>query len=249
MGGGLGWRVFLRSLLVQASWSFASMQSAGFFLMTWPAVSRQGLSREQRAAAGLRHLRDFNTHPYLGGLVAAVVVREEQLGAPAEAVDALKRSLMCALGAVGDELFWATLRPLAAIAALPAAMVGAGWAPLVALAVYNAPHFAVRAWGIHVGLSRGRDVLGALARVPLPRALAVLGLAAAFGGGVVVGVGADNRSWGLVPGHGLISVVAAAAVFALLLFVQRGGSRQGVVLAVLSAAAVVGGSARVVLAP
>jgi mannose/fructose/N-acetylgalactosamine-specific phosphotransferase system component IID len=249
MGGRLGWRIFVRSLLVQASWSFAAMQSTGFYLMSWPAVSRRGLSREERAAAGLRHLRDFNTHPYFGGLVAAVVAREEQVGAPAETVDALKRSLMCALGAVGDEFFWATLRPFAAIAALPAAMAGVTWAPLIALAVYNVPHVAVRAWGIHAGLSRGRDVLGSLARVPLPRAVAALGLAAAFGGGVLIGAGADDRSWGLVPGHGLSSIAAAAAVFALLLLVQRGASRQGMLLGVLSAAAVVAGSALVVLAP
>lgn len=249
MGGRLGWRVFLRSLLVQASWSFTAMQSAGFFLMTWPAVSRRALEPAERAAAGLRHLRDFNTHPYFGGLVAAVVLREEQLGAPAEEVDALKRSLMCALGAVGDEFFWATLRPFAAIAALPAAIAGLTWAPLILLAIYNVPHLAIRGWGIHAGLARGRGVLERLQRLPLVRALPALGLASGFGAGVLIGSCADDRAWGLLPGHGPVSIAAAAGVFALLLLVQRGVARQGRLLAALSAAAALAGSARVVLAP
>lgn len=249
MDTALGWRIFLRSLLVQASWSFTGMQSAGFFLMTWPAVSRRGLPEPERRAAGLRHLRHFNTHPYFAGLVAAVVVREEEGGASADAVDGLKNSLMCALGSVGDEFFWATLRPLAAIAALPAALAGHWWAPLVLLAVYNVPHLGVRAWGVGAGLAQGRGIVGTLQGRPLARTLPALGFAIAFGVGLQLGAGAGDPAWGLLPGRGAVSVATAAAVFALLLFVQSRALGQGRLLAILSAAAAVAGAVRVAVAP
>jgi PTS system mannose-specific IID component len=250
MSGALGVRIFLRSLLVQASWSFSAMQGAGFFLMSWPALARRGAPPDQLCAGGLRHLRFYNSHPYFGGLVAAVVAREEGDGAPPETVDALKQALMCALGALGDEFFWATLRPLAAVAALPAAMAGRTWAPLILLVVFNVPHLAVRAWGVGTGLAQGRGVLEHLQRVPLARSVPALGVVMAFGTGLALGAGADSAAWGLLPGRGPVSVAVAAVAFGLLVLalVRRGAGSQGRLLSVLSALAVLAAAARVVIA-
>jgi PTS system mannose-specific IID component len=249
MASMLGASLFVRSLFVQSSWSFSGMQSPGFFFMTWPALARRRLSDAGRVAAGVRALGHFNTHPYFAGLVAAVVIREEERGAPAEAVDGLKQSLMCALGAVGDEFFWATLRPFAAVAALPAALAGRAWAPLILLAVYNVPHLAVRGWGIGAGLSRGRGVVELLQRRPLSRTLPALGFATVFVAGALLGGAACDRRWGLLPGDLPVSVAASAAVFALLLVILGRGQSQGRLLAGLAAAAAVAGAVRAVGAP
>jgi len=249
MAATLGWRIFLRSLLVQSSWNFSGMQNLGYFFMTWPALSRRGLSAPELREAGLRHLRQFNTHPYLAGLVAATVVRSEQYGQTEEGTEELKRSLMCALGAVGDEFFWATLRPFAAIVALPAAIAGFAWAPLILLAVFNVPHLTVRLWGIRVGLARGSGIVEMLQRRPFSRALPALGTATTALIGFLVGSGASDRFWGLIPGHGLLSAAAAAAVFALLLTLQFRGLGQGRLLAYLSAVTAVAGAVFVMRAP
>jgi len=249
MRGTLGLRILLRSLLVQASWNFEGLQNLGFFFMTWPALARRHLTAPDLARAGLRHLRNFNTHPYLAGLVAATVIRSEESGGSDEAVEGLKRSLMCALGAVGDEFFWATLRPFAAVVALPAALAGAVWAPLLMLAVYNVPHFSVRMWSVGAGLGEGRAIVELLQRQPLSRALPALGAATAVLTGYLVGASAFDRSWGLLPGHGLVSVGVAVSVFLLLLGVQSRGLGQGRLLSCLSALAALAGVVRVVNAP
>ena len=245
----LGWRIFLRGLLVQSSWNFVGMQNLGFFFMTWPALARRRLPAQELTRAGVRHLQNFNTHPYFAGLVAAAVIRNEESGGSDEAVEGLKRSLMCALGAVGDEFFWATLRPFAAVVALPAAFAGAIWAPLLMLAVYNIPHFSVRVWGIRAGLGRGGGVLEMLQRRPLSRALPALGAATAALSGFLVGAAASDRTWGLLPGHGLLSAGVPVAVFLLLLVIQSRGFGQGRLLACLSALSALAGIGLVVGAP
>jgi mannose/fructose/N-acetylgalactosamine-specific phosphotransferase system component IID len=196
----------------------------------------------------MRHLRNFNTHPYFAGLVAAAVIRSEESGGTEEEVEGLKSSLMCALGAVGDEFFWATLRPFAAVLALSAALSGAVWAPLLMIAVYNVPHFGVRVWGIVAGLGGG-GVLEMLQRRPLSHALPWLGAATAVLIGFLVGAAASDRTWGLLPGHGLVSVGVAVSLFMLLAALQSRGLGQGRLLACLSACAALAGVLRVVVAP
>ncbi len=242
-------RIFRRSLLVQSSWNFQGMQNLGFFFMVWPALVRRGLTAPELARAGLRHLQNFNTHPYFAGLVAAMVIRDEENGGTNEAVENLKHSLMCALGAVGDEFFWATLRPFAAVVALPLALAGSIWAPLLMLAVYNVPHVGIRAWGIKAGLRGGGGVVEMLQRRPLFRALPALGAAIAVLTGFLVGAAACDQSWGLLPGHGPASIGVAVSVFALLLASQSRGFGQGRLLGGLSALAVLAGIVRVVGAP
>jgi len=249
MATALGWRIFLRSLFVQSSWNFANMQNLGFLLMTWPALTARRQSPAEASQARMRHLRHFNTHPYFAGLVAATVIHEEERGGAESAVEGLKRSLMCALGAVGDEFFWATLRPFAAVAALPVALAGHGWAPVVLLAIYNVPHVVVRAWGVGAGLARGSGVVAMLQKRPLSRALPAVGAATTVLVGFLVAWTAGEARWGLLPGRGLVSVGVSAAVFLLLLAVQMRGLGQGRLLAGLSALAAVVGAVRVVGAP
>jgi mannose/fructose/N-acetylgalactosamine-specific phosphotransferase system component IID len=249
MAAKLGWRIFLRSLLVQSSWNFAGLQNLGFFFMTWPALTRRRLPAQELARSGARHLGNFNTHPYFAGLVAATVIRNEESGGSDEAVEGLKRSLMCALGAVGDEFFWATLRPFTAVVALPAALAGAVWAPLLLLVFYNVPHFSVRVWGIRAGLQGGGGVVEMLQRLPLSRVQPAIGAATATLVGFLVGAAALDRTWGLLPGHGLVSVGVAVSVFLLLFAIQIRGLGQGRLLACLSALAALAGVVLVVGAP
>jgi len=242
----LGWRIFLRSLLVQSSWNFAGLQNLGFFFMSCPALTRRRLTAAELERACARHLGNFNTHPYFAGLVAATVIRYEESGGADESVEGLKRSLMCALGAVGDEFFWATLRPFAAVVALPAALAGVVWAPLLMLAVYNVPHFSVRAWGIRAGFGEGSSVVEKLQRLPLSRVQPALGTATAVLIGFLVGVAAINPAWGLLPGRGLVSAGVSISVFLLLLAIQSWGFGQGRLLACLSALTAIAGSVLVV---
>jgi hypothetical protein len=75
-----------------------------------------------------------------------------------------------------------------------------------------------------------------------------LGAATALLVGLLVGASAFDRTWGLLPGNGLVSVGVAVSVFLLLLAIQSRGLGQGRLLACLSALAALAGSVRV-LAP
>lgn len=235
------WAIFLRGLLVQASWSFERMQGPGLFLMTWPVLRRRHAGDAAALArAAARNLRYFNTHPYFAGLVAATVLREEEAGTPAQADD-LARTLMSALGAVGDTFFWAHLRPLAGLVALPLALAGLWWAPLVLLAVFNVPHLGVRVWGVVAGMVRGRGILATLQRLPLTRAVPGLGVALAAATGLLAGFLAGRPDWALVPGSPAGSVAAAGALFALLVALfSRGLPLQRLLAGGVAAAAVAG---------
>jgi hypothetical protein len=76
-----------------------------------------------------------------------------------------------------------------------------------------------------------------------------LGTATAVLIGFFVGAAALDRTWGLLPGHGLVSVGLVVALFLLLLAIQSGGLGQGRVLAGLSALAALAGVVLVMVAP
>jgi mannose/fructose/N-acetylgalactosamine-specific phosphotransferase system component IID len=230
---------------VQSSWNYAGLQNLGFYFMTWPALARTTLPAPEVRRVALSRLRNFNTHPYFAGLVAAAVIRHERDGGSEESAEGLKRSLMSALGAIGDEFFWGVLRPLAALLALPAALAGALWAPLVMLAVFNIPHLWVRAWGISAALAGQGGVLAMLRRQPLTRSLPALGVATGLAAGFLLGALCVDSAWGLFPGHGFASAGVSAAAFLALLSLLKLGLAQGRLLALLCAAAALLGLAQV----
>jgi PTS system mannose-specific IID component len=244
-------RMFLRSLLVQASWNFQRMQSLGFFFTIFPALARlHRRGSPELAQASLRHLQLFNTHPYFAGLVAGTVAHEEGPGGGGpELAAAIKRSLMCALGGVGDEFFWAHLRPLAALLALPFALGGRAWAPLVLLAVYNLPHLGTRAWGIAAGLRRGRGVAAVLEARPFTRALPWAGTALALVSGAVVGGFAARGPLALLPARPGLSAAAGLLLFLGLVALLARGVRLERLFSGAAVLAVLAGALRLAVAP
>ncbi len=170
--------VFWRSFLVQAGWNFERMQNLGFAYMLEPALRKIWQDEGQRREALKRHLEFFNTHPYLSTLIAGAVLSEEEKAAAsgdvlhgAEASRAIKASLMAPLAALGDELFWATLRPFAALGAVAVAWMAPELGPLTAaltyLVLFNAPHWALRAGGLRHGHSEGADIVAYLREVDI----------------------------------------------------------------------------------
>jgi mannose/fructose/N-acetylgalactosamine-specific phosphotransferase system component IID len=181
------WSVGNRSLLVQTGWNFQRLQNLGYAWAIQPALARLYPDKEARVAALRRHLELFNTHPYMVTLVMGGSLRleEEAVGRGEDAgaqATALKHGLMAPLAAIGDTLFWATLRPLAAlVAALTAWM-----APdidllvpvLIYLTLYNLPHLALRYAGVYQGYVLGPRVADFLRRVDIQGLITALRLSA-----------------------------------------------------------------------
>ena len=153
---------FFRSFLIQSSWSFERMQSLGFFYSISPAIKAINENEEDLKEAYKRHLEFFNTNPYMAPAIIGAAIKLEEQGASSEEIKELKNGLMGAYGAVGDSLFWGSLRPLAAIIGVAVALKGSLWAPIVFLTIYNLPHIFMRCYGLFKGYKMGVGVIGAI---------------------------------------------------------------------------------------
>lgn len=160
-------RLFLRLLVLQASWNHQRMQNLGLLvcLMPWLRGRPRDLERDRLFCR--RYYEFFNTNPYLagyvvGGLLRLEQEREGQGGLPRGQAQVFRDSLARALASLGDQLFWLGLRPatllLAAVAALLAGDA-APW-PLAGLALATiAVQFAWRWRSLGRGYAAGYDIV------------------------------------------------------------------------------------------
>jgi len=160
-------RVFMRSLLIQASWSFERMQSLGFAYAVEPVLKKLYPDRAEYESRLKLHLDYFNTQPYLASFILGAVVRMEQDRAAGRKLESdvhdLKASLMSPLGALGDSFFWGSLKPFAVVTAVALVVAGSWWAPILFLAVYNIGHIALRAGSLMRGFKSGGDIIDLMA--------------------------------------------------------------------------------------
>lgn len=137
-----------------------------------------------------RHTEYFNTNPNAAPLVVGGVLRiedEGDAGAPAS-VSRFKQAAASALAAVGDVLFVGALKPLALTLACVSAIYNFFPGLLAVLLLYNAVVIASRYWGVSFGYARGWGVIESFSGHGVQRLLGIARGAAAFAGGVLVGV-------------------------------------------------------------
>lgn len=182
--------IFVRLLAIQGSWNYETMLGNGIAFCMEPALKRLPGGRGGAAyrAAMARQHRYFNAHPYLASVAVGALVRAELDFETPTRIERFRGALCGPLGSCGDRLVWAAWLPLCSLLALLAWALGAGPIAVVTffLVSYNAGHLAVRAWGLHVGLSRGLKVAGALGAPWLRQGPEWLGSAGAVVAGLVL---------------------------------------------------------------
>jgi mannose/fructose/N-acetylgalactosamine-specific phosphotransferase system component IID len=187
------WRMALRANLLQATWNYERQQGLGWAFCLRPALERLYPDAETRRARLAEHTAYFNTEPTLASFaLGAVAALEEQRAAggepDADAVGRVKNVLGSALAALGDRLFWFTLRPFAACLGVALAASGSRWGALVFWVCYNLLHLGLRGFGVERGYRAGPEVLGGSLRGRLEgvtRLLCITGTALV---GVVVAI-------------------------------------------------------------
>jgi mannose/fructose/N-acetylgalactosamine-specific phosphotransferase system component IID len=94
--------------------------------------------------ACVRHLEFFNTHPYFSGIFAGILIHWESKNH--ELVSKVKVSYGGPMAALGTQMFWSTLRPVAGMAAILVAFAGASPAAVavIFLAAYNVVSIPLR---------------------------------------------------------------------------------------------------------
>ena len=144
----------LRANLLQAAWNFERQQGIGWAFALAPALRRLYPDRAERLAKLAEHTAYFNTQPTLASLALGAAARAEEqqvaTGADPAAMARLKAALGSTLAAMGDRLFWFSLRPFAAAAGVLLAIVHPErpWGALTLWALYALPHLGLRFVGV-----------------------------------------------------------------------------------------------------
>jgi PTS system mannose-specific IID component len=192
-------RIFLRSLTIQASFNFYRMQSLGFTFSLSPLIRQE--DDPQRISESLtRHLEMFNTHPYLTALVIGSVARLEEDG-DAAAADHLKKAVMAPYAAMGDPFFWGALRSFSSATAVLLALKGVLLAPLALLILHNPTHLWVRGKGFIEGYRQGKGSIDFIRLLDLPGVAGRIRLLSLILIGILSAVAGEmaGRSWAFLP--------------------------------------------------
>ena len=161
-------KVFLRSFLIQAVWNYQSMQSIGFCFALSPICKKLFKSQEKRKEFYNRHLNFFNAHPYFSSYALGAISKiEEELSTKKnpdyEIISRFKNALIGPLGAIGDQLVWATLKPTSILIGLIGVLIitevqSKIYFIFLLLVIYNIPHIYIRLFGILNGYQQGFEV-------------------------------------------------------------------------------------------
>jgi PTS system mannose-specific IID component len=220
--------MFVRMLAVQGSWNYETLLGTGIGFVMEPALRflPGGVNGPAYRSALARESRYFNAHPYLTGIAVGSLTRAELEGVDPARIERFRSALASPLGSVGDRLVWASWLPFCSVVAL--CVFGAGASALAVvgtfLLLYNAGHFLLRAWGLHVGLERGLNVASALANPVLRRGPQYIGSATALVAGVALPI-ALQRVVG--PGRALVGGIVVAALVGLLILARLRERAEG----------------------
>ena len=161
--------IYLRSFFMQAVWNFKSLLAAGFCYALIPAAKRLTNSEDGTCAFLKKHLCFFNAHPYFASYAVGAIIRlEEDLQAgiikDEAQIGRFKNAMIGALGALGDQLFWAAVKPGAILLGLAGAAIFQDlelqiFSILAVLLVYNIPHLYIRTAGLLNGYAEGYAIV------------------------------------------------------------------------------------------
>jgi mannose PTS system EIID component len=220
--------MFVRMLAVQGSWNYETLLGTGIGFVMEPGLRYLpgGVDGPQYRAALARESRYFNAHPYLTGIAVGALTRAELEGVDPARIERFRSALASPLGSVGDRLVWASWLPFCSVVAL--GVYGAGGSALAVvgtfLLLYNAGHLSLRAWGLHIGLSRGLNVASSLGNPVFRQGPQYIGSAAALVAGIALPVALERV---VGPGRVLAGGIIGAALIGILLLARLREQAEG----------------------
>jgi PTS system mannose-specific IID component len=220
--------IFTRMLAIQGSWNYETLIGNGIGFCVEPALRALpgGVHGDAFKAAMARESTYFNAHPYLAAVAVGALARAELSGVPPARIERFRIALTGPLGSVGDQLVWAGWLPFCSLLSLVAFGLGARplFVVLSFLGLYNAGHLALRAWGLHVGWTRGLGVASALGNPVFRRGPAHVARAAAAAAGLAIPLTAAR----IVDGSAtLLALVLGALGVVAVLLVRLHGRVEG----------------------
>jgi len=173
--------IFFRSLTIQISFNFRTMQGMGFAFSMLPLMcAKQDSEQKEKELFLLRHLQMFSTNPYLVPAVVGSVARLEEDGREGSETEYIKKALMGPYAAIGDSFFWGALRLFSSACSVLLAVSGSFSAPLVFLMLFSPAQFMIRVGGFIHGFSSGWGGFNYIRALDLPRESEILRYGALF---------------------------------------------------------------------
>jgi PTS system mannose-specific IID component len=220
--------MFVRLLAIQGAWNYETLLGNGIGFCVEPALRLLpgGEGGPAYRAALARQSQYFNAHPYMAAVAVGALARAELEEESPAKIERFRTALCGPLGSVGDRLVWAAWLPACSIAALAAFGFGVGTAGVifVFLAIYNAGHLALRAWGLNAGLDHGMRVASALGGPVLRRGPTHIAQVAALLGGIALPLALDQV---IGPGRALFGVVLGAVALGGVVLARLHGRAEG----------------------
>lgn len=223
---------FIRSFFLQTVWNFERYLNYGVAFALCPVIRRL-YPKAERGEALSRHLDYFNTHPYMGSFILGAVIKmeEERAGAPQERqkekeeeINALKVGMMGPLAAMGDNFFWATVRPYCGLLAVTLVMTRVTglrmetWAvPLLFLVLFNVMHLGMRFRGFWMGYQKGDQVVLSMRRIGLQETVRGIRTASVLLVAVLI-VFVNREDLEGQPGNFLLKLLFFIAILGLFVF-------------------------------
>jgi mannose PTS system EIID component len=183
-------QVAVRTELLQATWNYERQQGVGWAWALEPVLRRLYPSAAERAQRLAEHTAYFNTQPTLASLALGAVAKLEEAraqgvdGVDGGAIARIKSVLGSSLAALGDRVFWLTLRPFTACLGVALALGGWPWAAALQWIAYNLAHQTVRLSGVRWGYREGPAVAAGPIRLRLEQLMRLAQIA----GSAVIGI-------------------------------------------------------------
>ena len=160
--------IFWRSFFIQAVWNFKSMLSIGWTFSLSPIARKLYRNKKLYQDFLNRHLSFFNAHPYFASYALGAIVRLEEDSVSEKSynydqIEKFKNAIIGPLGAIGDQLFWAHIKPASIMVGFMGVLIFPDlFQKLIFLCIflilYNIPHIYMRYSGIVRGYNEGLSI-------------------------------------------------------------------------------------------
>lgn len=158
-------KVFVRSIAYNSSFNYERQLNLGWAWSLMPALRKlYGDDKDEMAEALKRHLEFNNITPFISPVLMSISIAMEEQNAntkdfDTESINAVKVGLMGPLSAIGDSIFFGTIRVIAAGLGVSLAMQGNVFGPILYLILFNIPNFAARYYLVFKGYEFGTSFL------------------------------------------------------------------------------------------
>ncbi|NPV44688.1 MAG: PTS system mannose/fructose/sorbose family transporter subunit IID [Firmicutes bacterium] len=159
--------VIWRSFNFAGNYNFERLMAVGMTDMLIPALRKFCKTKEQMVEALKRHLVFYNCHPYLGAMIAGIMVAMEEKKANDEPIDdatinGVKTAMMGPFAGVGDSFFWGTVHPIFLSLSAALALEGNISGFFIALLFFTVFPIVNHVFFINYGYRLGTNVLDKL---------------------------------------------------------------------------------------